>query len=205
MPLSSDDIEKLKHAPAIPGIPDLILRRWSPRAFSGRDISSEDLTKIFEAAHWAASSFNEQPWRFFVGRRNDPTWKKIFDSLMEFNQSWTKSAPVLILSIAKKTFSHNGAPNAFALHDTGAATATLALAATALGFHTHSMAGYDQQKARGLFAIPSDYDMGAVTAAGYFGDPDQLPGQMKERELAPRERRPLSEFVFAEFDHPATL
>jgi nitroreductase len=205
MPPSTDDIEKLKHAPSGPGVTDLIRRRWSPRAFADKDISSEDLTKLFEAARWAASSFNEQPWRFFVGRRGDTTYKKIYDSLVEFNQSWAKTAPVLILSIAKKTFSHNGTPNSHGLYDTGAATATLSLQATELGMHTHSMAGFDHEKARRLFAVPADYDMGAVTAVGYFGDPEQLSGQMKERELAPRERKPLSQFVFAEFGQPASL
>jgi nitroreductase len=205
MSLSLDDLEKLKHAPPVHRIPDLILHRWSPRSFADKDISSEDLTKLFEAARWAASSFNEQPWRFFVGRRDDKTWKKIFESLVEFNQVWAKSAPVLILSIARKTFSHNNQPNAYGLHDTGAATATLSLQATALGMHTHSMAGFDHEKARRLFHVPADHDMGAVTAVGYLGHPEELPEPMQQNEIAPRTRKPLSEFVFAEFDEPASL
>src|SRR6201996_9433881 len=111
MPQTLEDLEKLKHAPAVPGVEDLFLRRWSPRAFADKDVSREDLKKVFEAARWAASSYNEQPWRFFVGRRGDATYARIFDSLVPQNQAWAKHAPVLILSIAKKHFSHSGDPN----------------------------------------------------------------------------------------------
>lgn len=198
-----EEIEKLKHAPAVPGVEDIFLQRWSPRAFADKDVSSDDLKKIFEAARWAASSYNEQPWRFFLGRRGDATYQKIFDALVEFNQGWAKSAPVLILSVASKKFSQSGSPNYHALHDTGAATANLALQATALGLHTHSMAGYDHGKARRAFDVSADYDMGAVTALGYFGDPAQLHDQLRSNEGAPRQRRPLSEFVLANWDKPA--
>jgi nitroreductase len=197
--------EKLKHAPDIAGVQDLILRRWSPRAFSDKEVSPAELKKIFEAARWAASSSNEQPWRFLVGRRGDETYQKIFSSLVEFNQSWAKSAPVLVLSVAKKTFTAKGNPNRFDLHDTGAATALLSLQATADGLHTHSMAGFDAEQARASFAIPSDYDIGAVTAVGYFGDPAGLPEYMRTMELAPRQRKPLEEFVFSDWEKPAQL
>jgi len=203
--ISPDEIEKLKHAPAIEGIPEVILRRWSPRAFAEREISASHLEKLFVAASWAASSFNEQPWRFFLGRRGDETYKKIFDSLVEFNQGWAKSAPVLVLSIGKMVFSHNDSPNAFGVHDTGAATAYLALEATALGFHTHSMAGFNKDKARSSFGIPPEYEMGAVTAVGYLGDPSSLPEQYQKGELAPRTRKPVTEFVFSEWGRPATF
>ena len=172
--ISPAEVEKLKHAPAVEGIPEVILKRWSPRAFDQREVPAGDLHKIFVAASWAASSNNEQPWRFLLGRRGDETYKKIFSSLVEFNQMWAKSAPVLILSIAKKTFSHNGSPNGYGLHDTGAATGYLGLAAANLGLHTHSMAGFDKELARASFGISSDYDIGAVTALGYFGDPSTL-------------------------------
>jgi nitroreductase len=204
-PTPPEVIEKLKHAPDGAGVEHLILRRWSPRAFSDKDVSADDLKKLFEAARWAASSFNEQPWRFLVGRRGDETYKKIFGALVEFNQSWAKSAPVLVLSVAKKTFSANGQPNRYGLHDTGAATTLLSLQATANGLHTHSMAGFDAEQARASFAIPSDYDIGAVTALGYFGDPESLPDQMQKTEVAPRQRKPLEEFVFSDWDKPAEL
>jgi nitroreductase len=198
-----ESIEILKHAPGVPGVLEIILQRWSPRAFSDKAVSPDDLKRIFEAARWAASSFNEQPWRFFLGYRGDPTYQKIFDSLMEFNQAWTKAAPVLILSVAKGTFSHNDSPNRFALHDTGAATANLALQATALGLHAHSMAGLDPKKARAAFDIPPDYEIGSVTAVGYLGDPSELPDQFREKELALRVRKPLPEIVLSNWGTPA--
>ena len=203
--MSPEEIEKLKHAPAVEGVPELILQRWSPRAFADREISSADLEKLFVAASWAASSSNEQPWRFLLGRRGDETYKKIFDSLVEFNQSWAKTAPVLLLSVGKKTFTQKGGPNGCALHDTGAATAYLGLAATALGLHTHSMAGFDKDLARASFGISSDYEIGAVTAVGYFGDPSVLPEHLQKMELAPRSRKPVAEFVFSEWEKPATF
>lgn len=204
-PTPPEVTEKLKHAPDVTGVEGLIRRRWSPRAFSGKEVSTADLKKLFEAARWAASSSNEQPWRFLVGRRGDETYQKIFNSLVEFNQLWAKSAPVLVLSVAKKTFSNNGSPNRHGLHDTGAATATLALQATANGLHSHSMAGFDTELARASFAIPSDYDMGAVTAIGYFGDPAGLPERMAKTEVSPRQRKPLEEFVFSAWEKPAQL
>lgn len=203
MPQALEEIEKLKHAPAIDGVDENILRRWSPRAFADRPVDTEDLKKIFEAARWAASSFNEQPWRFLVGHRGDGTYQKIFAALLEFNQSWAKNAPVLILSVAKKTFTQNGKPNDYYLHDVGAATAYLSLQATELGLHTHSMAGFDKEKARQLFNIPEGYDVGAVTALGYLGDPDMLTGHTREIETAPRTRKPLSEIVFSEWEKAA--
>jgi nitroreductase len=205
MPHAQEEVEKLKQAPAAEGVANVIYARWSPRAFADKNVSTEDLRKIFDAARWAASSYNEQPWRFFVGRRGDATYQKIFDSLVEFNQQWAKSAPVLVLSVASKKFAHNGTPNYHALHDTGAATALLSLAATSLGLHTHSMAGFDHDKARKAFHVPEDYDMGAVTALGYLGDPESLPEQLKKNELSPRQRKELSQFVFAEWEKPAAL
>lgn len=197
------DLEKLKHAPAIDGIPELILRRWSPRAFDHREVSSSDLEKLFVAAGWAASSYNEQPWRFFLGKRGDETYKKIFNALVEFNQMWAKNAPILVLSIGKRTFSHDGSPNGYGLHDTGAATAYLALEATHLGLHAHSMAGFDKELARASFGVPSDYDMGAVTAIGYLGDAATLPDHFKKGELTARTRKPVAEFVFSDWEKPA--
>lgn len=202
MPQTLDSIEKLKHAPAIAGVDENILRRWSPRAFADRDVSTDDLKKIFEAARWAASSFNEQPWRFLIGHRSDATYEKIAAALLEFNQTWAKQAPVLILSVAKKTFTQNGKPNDYSIHDTGAATAYLSLQATELGLHTHSMAGFDKEKARELFHIPDDYAIGAVTALGYLGDPDTLSEHLRQVELSPRTRKPLSEIVFTEWEKP---
>jgi len=196
-------IDKLKHAPDVAGVEDLIRRRWSPRAYADKDVPAAELKRLFEAARWAASSSNEQPWRFLVGRRGDQTYEKIFKALVEFNQGWAKSAPVLVLSVAKKTFTGKDQPNAYGLHDTGAATAHLALQATADGLHAHSMAGFDREQMRASFGIPSDYEIGSVTAIGYFGDPASLPERMQKTEVAPRERKPLDEFVFSEWEKPA--
>jgi nitroreductase len=201
----SIDLETLKHAPADSGVEDLILKRWSPRSFADKPVSNDDLKKIFTAAAWAASSSNEQPWRFFLGRQGDPTYAKILDALVPFNHDWAKSAPILILSVAKKTFTKNQQPNAWNLHDTGAASANLVLEAIALGLHTHGMAGFDQDKMRSNLEIPEDYDLGAVWALGYLGDPDVLPDHLKQMELAPRTRKPLSNFVFEAWQKPATL
>jgi nitroreductase len=183
-------------------VEEAILGRRSPRSFDAKDVPATDLKKIFEAARWAASSFNEQPWVFFVGKRGDKTYQRIFDSLVEFNQGWAKSAPVLILSIASKKFAKNGQPNAYVLHDTGAATAYLTLQAFALGLHTHSMGGFDKDKARAAFTIPDEYEMGAVTALGYHGDGSELPEDLKKMETAPRERKPLEAIALAEWGEP---
>ena len=200
---SPEAVDKMKHAPPVPGVDEKIRRRWSPRAFSDKEVSSETLKSIFEAARWAASSSNEQPWRFLVGRRGDQTYEKIFKALVEFNQGWAKSAPVLVLSVAKKTFTEKAQPNPYGLHDTGAATAYIALQATADGLHAHSMAGFDHEQMRASFGIPSDYELGSVTAIGYFGDPASLPERMQKSEVAPRQRKPLDEFVFSEWEKPA--
>ena len=200
---SSQTLESLKHAPGITGMVEPILYRWSPRAFDDRDVPAADLKKAFEAARWAASSYNEQPWRFLVGHRGDPTYKKIFDALVPFNQAWAKSAPVLILAVARRHFNHSGEVNLHAWHDTGAAMANFALQITALGLHAHSMAGFDHDKAKAAFAIPDDYDTVSVTAVGYLGDPDSLPEGMRTPEVSPRQRKDLKEFVFAAWDKPA--
>jgi nitroreductase len=200
---SPEAVDKIKHAPEVHGVDDLIRRRWSPRTYADKDIPAAELKKLFEAARWAASSSNEQPWRFLVGRRGDETYQKIFNALVEFNQSWAKSAPVLVLSVAKMVFTNNGKPNAYGMHDTGAASATLALQATAIGLHTHSMAGFDREQLRASFAIPSDYEIGAVTAIGYFGDPARLPEHLQKMEVSPRQRKPLEELVFSAWEKPA--
>ena len=118
---------------------------------------------------------------------------------------WAKSAPVLVLSVGKMVFSQNDSPNAYGLHDTGAAMANLALQATALGLHSHSMAGFNKDKARASSGVPPEYEMGAVTAIGYLGDPSSLPEQYQKSEVAPRTRKPVTEFVFSEWGKPATF
>lgn len=206
MTLSAIEVNTLKKAPAVEGVLPAVLNRWSPRSFAERAVSPEDLKKVFEAARWAASSFNEQPWRYLVGTRGSETYKKIFSTLIGFNQSWAGSASVLILGVASTKFSHNGTPNGYALYDLGAASSYLTLQAAALGLTTHQMAGFDQEAARKAFEIPEDYALGAVIALGYQGEPAALGHeQMISMEIAPRERKPLSELVLSAWGEPAKL
>lgn len=202
------NLDETKRAPESVGILDVIAHRWSPRAFTNQAVSTEDLHKIFTAASWAASSTNEQPWRFLFGRNGDSTFAKILDSMAEANQVWAKHAPVLLLSVGKNIFSpgpYTGQHNPYALHDTGAASAFLALQTSAPGLYAHGVGGFDHEKARAYFKIPPEFEIGACWAIGHFGDPDSLPERLKQRELAARTRKPLAEFVFAEWEVPAEL
>lgn len=206
MTLSAIEVNNLKQAPAVEGVLPVVHHRWSARSFADRDVSPADLHKVFEAARWAASSYNEQPWRFIVGVRNSLTYNKIFGTLIGFNQGWAASAPVLILGAASTKFSHNGTPNGYALYDLGAAASYLTLQAAALGLTTHQMAGYDQASARQVLDIPEDYALGAVIALGYQGEPAALGHeQMIAMEIAPRERKPLNEIVLSAWGTPAKL
>jgi nitroreductase len=206
MTLSAIEVDHLKQATTIEGVLSVIVGRWSARSFADREVSPADLAKVFEAARWSASSYNEQPWRFLVGRRGSSTYEKIFSTLGGFNRDWAGAAPVLILGAASTTFSHNGSSNAYALYDLGAAAAALTLQASALGLRTHSMAGFDHAAARQLFQIPDGYHLGAVIALGYQGEPSALVQEnLIAQEIVPRTRKPLSEFVLSEWGVPAEL
>lgn len=206
MTRSASEVNNLKRAPSADGVLPIFHNRWSPRSFADRDVSPADLKRVFEAARWAASSYNEQPWRFFVGVRNSTTYRKILDSLVPFNQIWAAHAPVLILGVAKIRFSHNDSPNRVALYDLGAAASYLTLQASALGLATHQMAGFSEEAARKSLAIPDTYALGAVVALGYQGEPAALINeQLLSQEVAPRQRKPLTELVFSEWDAPAEL
>ena len=177
---------------------ELIKRRWSPRAFSAQSVEPEKLRSLLEAARWAASCFNAQPWSFIVATKdNAAEYERLLDCLVESNARWARSAPVLMLSVAQLNFEHNGKPNRHALHDVGLAVATLTLEATARGLALHQMAGFDLAKAREQFKIPNGYEPVAAIALGYADNPQSLPEELRERELAPRTRRPLESFVFA--------
>ncbi len=197
------NLDQAKHGTTDAPVEELLLRRWSPRAYADKPVSDADLKTIFTAGGWAASSYNEQPWRFAVGREGDETYKKIFNILLPMNQSWAKSAPVLYATFAKKTFSHNSAPNSVAVHDVGAASANISLQATALGLHTHGMAGFDRDGLRAAFNLPGDFDPVACWALGYLGDPGQLPENFRQMELAGRQRKSLAEVVFGSWGEPA--
>jgi nitroreductase len=200
MTLSANEVKKLKHAETVEGVLPIIRERFSPRSFADRNVAQADLEKVFDAAQWAASSYNEQPWRYLVGTRGSETHKKIMEALTPFNRQWAGKAPVLILGVAKTTFSHNDTPNAYAVYDLGAASSYLTLQAAALGLVTHQMAGFDRDAARKLLEIPEGYDFGSVIALGYQGEPAQLANeQTLQQETSPRKRKKLGEFVFTEW------
>ncbi len=179
-------------------IHDLLRRRWSPRAYEDRPVETEKLLSLFEAARWAPSSDNEQPWRFLLATRDQPSdYERLFDCLSEGNRKWVFRAPVLMLSVAGLNFEDDGKPNRHAFHDTGLAAENLVLQATALGLMAHQMAGFDLEKARAVCEIPAGFEPVAMIAVGYPGDPSVLPGYLRERELRPRERKPVAEFVFS--------
>jgi nitroreductase len=206
MTLSAIEANDLKQAPAVEGVLPAVRSRWSARSFADREVDSATLAKVFEAARWTASAYNEQPWRFIVGLRNSDTFNKIFQSLIGFNQAWAGKAPVLILGAASTKFSHNGKPNAYALYDLGAAASYLTLQAASLGLTTHQMAGYDQAAARAALGIPEEYALGSVIALGYQGEPAALGHeQLIAMETSPRERKPLSELVLSAWGEPANL
>jgi nitroreductase len=206
MAFSALEVHALKQAPAVEGVLPVLHQRWSSRSFADRDVTDGDLHRIFEAARWTASAYNEQPWRFFVGRKGSETYKAIYDSLIGFNQEWAAHAPVLIFGIAQAKFSHNGSENIYALYDLGAATTQLTLQAAAQGLTSHQMAGFDHDKARKLLSIPSDYVLGVALALGYQGDPSALSnGKLLAMETTPRSRKPLEEFVLSAWDQSAHL
>lgn len=176
----------------------LIRERWSPRSFAEKAVPKDILRSLFEAARWAPSSNNQQPWAYLVATKDDKeSFEKMLGVLVEFNASWAKNAAVLAIAVAELSFPKNNAPNRNAQYDTGAASALLSVEATAHGLVVHQMAGFDPEKARQAFAIPAGWDAIAALAIGYPGDPDSLPPKLKDRELAPRTRKPISEFVMA--------
>ncbi len=178
-------------------IHDLLARRWSPRAFSSRKVEADALCRLLEAARWAPSCFNEQPWSFFVASKDQPQqFQQLLDCLVEGNRAWAKNAPVLMLSVAKLQFERNGKPNRHAYHDVGLAMGNLLAEATDLGLAVHQMAGFDVEKARAAFAIPEGQDPVAMIAVGYQGDTDSLPEDLRGREKAERQRKNLEQFVF---------
>ena len=206
MTLSAAEVDRLKLAPTDEEILSVVRERWSPRSFSDRAVDTGALRTIFAAARWAPSSSNEQPWRFLVGSRSSETFEKIGSSLLPSNQSWALSAPILILGVARQHFSHNNAPNPYAIFDLGAASGFITLQAAALGIRTHQMAGFDRAIARLNLGIPDDFELGSVMALGYQGEPSALPTpKMLAQEIAPRTRRPLSEIVLGAWGEPANL
>lgn len=175
-------------------------QRWSGVAFdSNRDISDQALLSLAEAARWAPSCFGDEPWRLiFCRKSSDPeAWQKAFDCLVEGNQTWNRLVPVLVMICADTLFSRNDKPNRYGPYDTGAAAVSLCLQAASMGIMTHQMAGFSGDKAIESFDIPERYQPMAMMAVGYQVAPDDIPEDQKERELAPRARRPLGESFFS--------
>ena len=187
-----------KPAPTDVSINELVRARWSPRAFADKPVAPDVLRSLFEAARWAPSSSNYQPWAYIVAMKDDAeNFGKILSTLVAFNVGWAKHAPVLVLSIAQVKTPKEGAANRHAFHDVGSATSQLTLEANSRGLFVHQMAGFDPEKARHVFSIPLDWEAVSAIALGYPGDPQSLPEPLRQRELAPRTRKPLSEFVMA--------
>lgn len=178
-------------------IHDLLARRWSPRAFAEQPVESDKLASLFEAARWAPSSSNEQPWRFVVATKDDPAaYDRLLACLLEGNRKWAFRAPVLLMSVARMQFEDDGKPNRHAFHDTGMALENLLLQATALGLVAHPMAGFNIEQARADLKIPAGFEPVAMVAVGYPGDPALLPDYLQQREANPRQRTPVSGFVY---------
>jgi nitroreductase len=170
----------------------LFLNRWSPRAYSDRKVSDQDLLTVLEAAHWAPSSFNDQPWRFFVAKT--PEQLELFHSFINEFNSWSFKAPVLIL-IGSDKLRANGDPNGPHTFDSGTAWGYLALQAKILGLDTHAIGGFDRAKARTVLNVPDQIEFHAVITLGYQGDKNQLPERVRQREV-PNTRCPLSEVIY---------
>jgi nitroreductase len=177
-------------------VSDLIKNRKSTRSYTDEPVSEEKITSLFEATRWAPSSTNEQPWLYLYAT-NDQTelWNKFIEPLNEGNRIWVKDAPMLIFSLARKTFLRSGHSNAHAMYDLGGANALLALQAVALGMQTRQMAGFNPEVARKILNIPDEFELGVFISVGYPGNPDNLPDVLKAKELAPRERYIQQEFV----------
>jgi nitroreductase len=180
-------------------IHELLAARWSPYAFDDRSVALADLRSLFEAARWAPSSYNEQPWSYLVARKEEPEeFGKLLSCLVEANQEWAKAAPVLVLCVVALRFTRNNKENRAAVHDLGLASGSLVLEATSRGLFVHQMIGIEPEKARAIYNIPEQSEAWTAMAIGYRGDPAKSPEKLAERDSTPRKRKRLAEFVFAE-------
>lgn len=175
----------------------IIEKRYSPVIFVETEISDEVLFKLFEAARWAPSSFNDQPWSFIYGRKGkDPVYDLLFETLMDANKKWAKNAPVLALSIANVISPTTKKENPYAFHDVGMAMGNLLLQAASLDVYLHQMGGYSKKKAKETLNIPKTYEPVAMMAMGYRGEPEQFPQDLQEKESKQRTRKEMKDFVF---------
>lgn len=172
----------------------IFLNRWSPRAMSGEAIPAEELKTLFEAARWAPSSFNNQPWRILYARRDSEYWPLFFDLLVETNKAWCVRAAALLVMVSKTTFDHNGKPSRTHSYDTGAAWENLALQGCMRGYVVHGMQGFDYERARTSLNIPEEYQVEAMVAIGRPGRVEELPEALQARE-SPNDRRTVEKTV----------
>lgn len=188
----------IKHAKPDHPILEVLSKRWSPYVFADRDVPRDDLTALFEAARWAASSYNEQPWRYIVATKSSPAeFENVLSCLVEPNQAWARRAPVIALGIVTTRFRRNDKPNPAAQHDLGLAAGNLVAEATARGIHVHQMIGILPERARELYRIPEGAEALTALAIGYAGDPESADPKMAQRDQGARDRLQLEEFVFA--------
>jgi nitroreductase len=177
-------------------VSELIKNRRSIRAFKPGSVEADKIYSLFEATRWAPSSTNEQPWVYlYATKEQTELWNKMIEPLNEGNKVWVKEAPLLILSLARKTFVRNGFPNFYAMYDLGGANSLLSLQAVTLGLQVRQMAGFNRDSAKALLNIPDEFELGVFMAVGYPGDPESLPESVKAKELAPRIRFLQQEFV----------
>ena len=194
-----------KNAETDCAIQPLLAERWSPYAFSDRVVPEEDLLAVLEAARWAPSSYNEQPWRYILARRKDAeSFAKLLSCLVDGNQAWARYVPVLMIGVAMRNFARNAKPNKAAHHDLGLAAGNLCVEATARGLIVHQMIGIVPERVRELYHVPDDAEPLTGIAIGYPGEGENLTEALRERDRAARSRRPVAEFVFEEsWNRPA--
>lgn len=179
-------------------IHELISKRWSPRSFDSRTVESVKLIQLLEAARWAPSWRNDQPWRFIVATKEDPeAYRRLFDCLNPGNQRWACLAPVLMIAIAKRGYDHGNEPNPITLYDTGQAVSQLTIEALSHGLYVHQMGGIDHERIHLMYGIPLNYQPIVALAIGYLGQAIDLPQELRRREELPRTRLPLSDLVFS--------
>lgn len=183
---------KTKHS-----IHEILESRWSPRAFADKPVEKQKIRSLFEAARWTPSSYNQQPWRFVVGFREDETYRKIYEALAGPNKPWAKDAPVLIASFGRKFLNDSEDNNLPYQYDTGQSVASLSFQATHMGLYVHQMGGFSARKMVKNFEVPVQYKPMTVLAVGYIGTPDQLPESLQEAEKAERTRFDFDDIVFS--------
>jgi len=189
----------VKIAPTDHPIHALISDRWSPYGFTDRKVAPEDLRSLFEAARWAPSCYNEQPWRFIVATSDDaPGFARLLSCLVDANQAWARHAPVLALGVARRTFTRNDRVNRHALYDLGQAVANLSVEATERGLAVHQMGGILPERARELYLVPDEFEIVTGIAIGHAGAGTDLPDDYRQRDATPRVRSSLESFVFAD-------